>query len=215
MNYYNEFDPKAASWLRELIASQVLLGSSASDPARRGKLDTEPKPFQATCNFERCATGRSVHAQAYALRRERAPHRKIHTPSVRSGWFSESESSCFQEAVFLWRVADTGTPVLGYASATHEQSSPPERVGKRRNTSTSDFGQAELETKRRTFCKCGMLLGWVGASSERPPRISAHKIESLFAGTNTQPRSGRTPEFSFENNDIFYAKVNKEMELLQ
>lgn len=72
--YYNEHDPQAAAWLRELIKhghiapgdvdersiedvrlGQVLMVGNAYDQVVRDILDKVSKPFQATCNFLRSA----------------------------------------------------------------------------------------------------------------------------------------------------------------
>lgn len=85
--YYNEFDPFAAQWLRNLIArpAQVQPAGSASDPAGHGTSGRAPRPFPATDSSQRSATPRAVRAQACGQHPELGLPRMIHTHEERLG----------------------------------------------------------------------------------------------------------------------------------
>ena len=84
--YYNEFDPGAAAWLRELIrrglivvmSSQVPPEYSASGQAGDGMSGKEPIPFEAIPCLRTNAVRQVAHVQAYARPQQLFPLRMTH-----------------------------------------------------------------------------------------------------------------------------------------
>lgn len=110
--YYNEHDPYAAQWLRNLIAfgciadgdvdersiedvatsGRVLLAGSASDQAMNGMSGTESTPSSARCNSSSCATPQASGAQVCAQRQARGARRTTRMRGGRLGWFDRSDA---------------------------------------------------------------------------------------------------------------------------
>jgi hypothetical protein len=132
--YYNEFDPNAAAWIRELIkqkliaggevdersitaSSQVLLANSASCHEERGKLDKEPKHDLATCYFEHFSMLRFFRSQACERDQEREFPRMIRKPLGHQDYVCENAKGCCQEVFSLLSFGDKEFLFLDFACA--------------------------------------------------------------------------------------------------
>ena len=123
--YYNEFDPHAAAWLRNLIAAgviapgdvdersiedvtpnRVLQGCSAYGQATDDRSDREPKPFQATSCSQRFASGLIAHGLVGALSRIHDFRRRIRNCEGQTGSAGRNEHSVSLEAFSSLSVVD-------------------------------------------------------------------------------------------------------------
>jgi hypothetical protein len=127
MNYYNEHDPFAAQWLRNLIAGgmipagdvdardiqevtaddlrgpiQALREGSASDQSGRDMWGKAPILFRAICSFCGYATPRFARGLACALNLRPCFLRTIRNSSAQWGYTSEIELDYCQVIVLPW-----------------------------------------------------------------------------------------------------------------
>lgn len=215
--YYNEFDPYAAAWLRNLIEAGLIAPgdvevkvlilarpvSNAYGLGERGTLGTAHKPFQATCNFAHCAKHHFSHDQVYAQCRERVSHRMIRMPLGRLDYTCENVADCFPVAVCVLCADDIEILVPDCACATHGLSVKHEHVGIRQSMSFSDSDHAEEENAfRKPHTLCQRQLPFLIVSSGKQHHIFESKNGSSTAGTDTQFRTGRMLVFSCPNYTI-------------
>jgi len=208
MNYYNDNDPRACAWLRELIAagvtsSRVQPACSASGQAERDTSGKESKPYRATDSWQRFSMHRSVRNPACGQYPRRASLRKIRTLSEHSDGGGESGQGCDLATVSPLFFLGTATHVLDSACATLERSEPRERGGIRQSTSTSDSVPDVRETSCRTH---GMIEDrqspCASASIETPRRNPASRTGYRSAGIHTRSHSGRISVSSCRHNGI-------------
>lgn len=96
--YYNEFDPGAAAWLRELRKAQGLPENSASDREARGMLDKEPKPYPAIHSSSNSCVRHGAQTQSCVQRQEPGFLRMTDNILARSGSSCKTEPSCLLAA---------------------------------------------------------------------------------------------------------------------
>lgn len=223
MNFYNENDPKAAAWLRELIkrdliapgvvdersiipAIQAHLAGTSFDQGGRGMSGRAPRPFPATSNFQRYATAHSFRAPACGQDPKPEPRRKTRRPLGPLGYSFESGPSSNQASASLLSSGDKSTRARDSAFSIRELSLRPWRVGSRLSMSTSGFALASLGILIRTHgrtavCQCPLE----SASSERTPRIAGSKTDYFGAETHTRFGSDRMDAKAFQMMPFIYA----------
>ena len=127
--YYNEIDPYAAQWIRNLIAAghiaagdvdersiedvkpgQGLLVGSSCGQGGDGTSGTEPKPLKATYSLRDFAPAHYVRGRACALFPAHGLLRRIHSVLERFRLLGKTEYGSSQVAVFL--LSSTGTNFL-------------------------------------------------------------------------------------------------------
>ena len=167
MNFYNEHDPKAAAWLRELIAAKLipdgivdersiteapkLQAGSSYDQADYGTSGIAPKPFPATWSslfgdfFQR--------AQIVACERFPTPasHRRIDTNGEHLDSKYRNASDCCQGRVFCESSPDIRFAYLDELDETCEPMPQIARGGNHQSKSTccSGRGQSQCENRKR------------------------------------------------------------------
>lgn len=147
MNFYNEHDPKAAAWLRELIALiRVLQMDTSCGPIERGRWGIKPTPFQAICSFWSSAIGRFARILACAPHPERGIRRSFHRLLVHLDYIAETVQDWNLEIASLLCVGDTRIPFQDCAGETLSPILPLAPFGRHQNKSISDSGLAELGT---------------------------------------------------------------------
>lgn len=170
--YYNEIEPYAAQWLRNLIAAghiapgdvdtrdirpmrvQGPTEGSSFGLAVDGTLDKGPKPLSATPYLPQTYVARASHGQAYAQSQSRAPLRMPRKRAARPDSGSRSGDFGYQAAAFLSCERGRSPPFLAVA---HGSFVPPLRclrAGNHPSIATCCAGQDRSETKLRRPGNC-------------------------------------------------------------
>lgn len=118
--YYNEIDPYAAQWLRNLTSSPGQQADSSFDPAAYGKSGTAPRPFRATsCSRQICADQAS-HTRACAQSRSRGFRRTLRSTEARLDSASRNGGSDCRGQASLWSWPGRWLPLAVDAHGTTE-----------------------------------------------------------------------------------------------
>lgn len=152
-DYYNDNDPGAAAWLRELIKSGLgLQADSSSGQEAHGRLGREPTPFQANGNLLNCARSPFGQSQAYARRQERDALRSTRIFEVRLGLFGKTGQYCCPEASSPLSALDISPPDGGAFREMCELTSRQKPFGIHLNIATYFLDRAQSQSEFRTFC---------------------------------------------------------------
>jgi hypothetical protein len=180
MNYYNEHDPKAAAWLRELKSSILILNmNNAFYQATHGMLGKAPKLFPAIYNLLRCDAAHFFRVLAYELNPIRDALRRTRISLALSDCASESESGLSLEVVLILSFAGKLILDLDFSNATHELFLQRELFGIHLSMSISGSVPDQSENFYRTLCKHDWLSS-VGANPYISNHIRENSIKSAF-----------------------------------
>ena len=184
MNYYNEFDPKSAAWLRELISNPIPPVNISSYQAARGTSGKAPKPFPATCNFSYSSIGRYARFRACGQRPKLESLRSSRTNLGQMGYAFGIVSSLNLEAASLLFAGDKLTPFRGFSCATLARTSLPWPSYRHPSMSTFDF---DLVVSEKSYRNCGTYARLLD-SGDLPIstllRILENKTRRLFSRTD-------------------------------
>jgi hypothetical protein len=208
--YYNENDPKAAAWLRELIkaSAPTLRAGSASGQSRHGMLGIKPTPFPATCRAPYFSTAHCAHAQACGRDQAREFRCMLHTPLARWGYAGEIAPGLNRAVASPSFSGDTAARARDSACASPSLSVPPAHGGTHPSMSISGSAQDEHEMSCRTPGRREDDPSPSGCfSSDMPRRISASKIGYQTARTRTAFRNGRMLWFSLPHYATSYGAI--------
>lgn len=151
--YYNEFDPKAAAWLRELIKMGLIApgevdersivdvkpedlvrsGCSAFCLGEHDTLDTAPRPFRATLSSSQIAKRHSSHVLVYEQGLIPGSLRKTRKPLARLGCAFGTEVGLSLAVAYPLCAVDKSLLALDYVYATLELVAPLLRDGTHQN----------------------------------------------------------------------------------
>lgn len=212
--YYNEIDHYAAQWLRNLIVRGMtaagdvddrnitggpdLLASNAFDQSARGTLGKEPRPFLATCNYERSATHHFVPVQVCALHPGRDFLRRPRRPLEHLDFACENVAGSILGTVLLSFSDDTRILVLDFSDAIRALSALREHADN--YPSMFAFGW-HLSSQRIPYhtrgigeaCRCPLVI----VPSETPPHISVSRIGCPLLYILISNYSGHISEMAF------------------
>lgn len=160
--YYNEHDPAAVAWLRELITSgPTHLASSSFDREGDGMLDIAPKLTRAICNSVSCGARRVAVTLAYGQLQEPAILHTIHRSEAHFDSRGKIVAGCYQARSFLAFAIDRLPPSPVDVSETCAPILRVERDDTPASISTLRSVQGHEETtcrigdkylRRRAFC---------------------------------------------------------------
>lgn len=166
--YYNEIDPFAAQWLRNLIAAghiapgivdtrsiedvkqaQGRTAGSSCDPAADDMSGKEPTPSLATPYWPMSGAAPGVRIQVDAQSQSRETPRRIRSTVAHLGLVGKS--ACFENleevSPSFWR--GISPPSSAFAHGSCERMPHCLTACKRQNKATCCFGRGQSETKRR------------------------------------------------------------------
>ena len=168
--YYNEFEPYAAQWLRNLIGAghlppgdvderdikrtnRVRLGCNSSGPARHGMLGKEPIPYLATSNSGQTGGVHFVRAPACVPNPERGFLRRLGKPSVLLDYGGGIVSGLSLAATFLSFCADRRFHAQDFSYGIHELPVPVVSGGIHPSKCVADWHQDWRRTALRILGK--------------------------------------------------------------
>jgi hypothetical protein len=150
--YYNEIEPYAAAWLRELMSTRVLPVGSASDPAGGGMSDTTPMSSLAMRGLRLSVVPQAVHAPVGEQSRPLCFRRMTGKRAVRQGSDGRIVCSGCQAAALSWCGRDRLPPSLAGVRGKSEPFWHWRRGGTRRSIATCYAALDLSGTAFRTFC---------------------------------------------------------------
>lgn len=171
--YYNEFDPYAAQWLRNLIAAghiapgdvdersieamtnQVLLEGNASYPVIDDMSGKAPKPSKATPYSQQTCVAQAARSQDDAQSQSHATLRTTRSTVARLDLDDRSACSANLEASFLLSSLCISPPLTGGAREILVQISRYLRVYIRLSTAICCVALGRLRNALRNVGNCG------------------------------------------------------------
>lgn len=155
--YYNEIDPFAAQWLRELIKAKLIADGVVDE---RSITEVEPSDLKG---FNQCHFFAGIGVWSYALRKARWPDdRKVWTGSCPCQPFSTAgQGTGFDDERHLWptfyKLIDECKPPIVFG----------EQVASKAGLEWIDLVQTDLEASDYSFGAADLCAAGVGAPHVR------------------------------------------------
>jgi hypothetical protein len=205
MNYYNDNDPFACKWLKELrLLNRALRENSASYQPEHDKSGIKPILARAIGYYLCSSTGRFFHTQAYGLHQELFALRNIRRLLGHRGYDDKNAQGLCWVIVSLLFFGGKGILVLDFVYAILGLFGTLERVDKRQSKFFSGSDPASVKTVFRIqYTAYRLLLSWVAKKNDVLLRTIGNSIYYHVACIRTLFRSGRKFVFSCRHNTIF------------
>lgn len=185
MNYYNEFDPKSAAWLRELRASnQAHQANTSFYQSMRDTLGTIPKPFQAICSSLRFSIDHCARILACWLRPKPEFLHNFRKLLEHSDCFFGISTDLILEVVSPLSFGDRRIAFLDSSCAIPARFLQLSPFGIHRNMSTFGFDLDGLETSYHKIGKHVRLLDSVCSPISISRRIFENRTLHQHGGTH-------------------------------